>query len=66
MVECLSETKNKTIKSYFVDSLTESIQDMEKFQRMVESTFDMDAVDRGEYFLKPAFDDQLSGTTFSF
>ncbi|KAJ4452329.1 hypothetical protein ANN_03854 [Periplaneta americana] len=47
------------LRSMFVEPLTDSLADMERFQDMVESTLDMEQVDRGEFLVKPSFDDDL-------
>ena len=45
----------------FIDPLVDAMQDMQRFQDMVESTIDMELVDRGEFLIKPTFDDDLQG-----
>lgn len=61
MLQSLREACNKTIQSMFVDKMNESLQDMEKFQCMVESTLDLDLVDQGEFLVKSSFQEELQG-----
>lgn len=49
------------IKAMFIDPLKEHIEEMDKFQQMVEQTIDLDAADQGEFFVKPEFDEDLKG-----
>lgn len=45
----------------FISQLNDQIEDMTKFQEMVESTLDLSLVDRGEFLIKPEFDEELQG-----
>jgi DNA mismatch repair protein MSH2 len=49
----------------FISSLKDLPGDMQHFQQMVESTLDMDLVDRGEFLVKPSFDDDLQGVNIT-
>ncbi|XP_047525278.1 DNA mismatch repair protein Msh2 [Pieris napi] len=57
--QCLSESNSPTIKSSLAEPISELNDDLEKFQQMIEATVDMDAVDRGDFLVKPSFDEQL-------
>lgn len=59
MVSALATANHKTINTYFVDPLNGFLEDMQKFQTMIETTLDMDLVDKGEFLVKPSFDDDL-------
>nr|CAD7573794.1 unnamed protein product [Timema californicum] len=60
LVKCLDTPgQSATLINVLVDPLRELLTDMLKFQEMIESTIDMDLVDRGEFLVKPDFDDDL-------
>lgn len=48
-----------TLRAAIIDPLRDYIGEMEKFQDMIESTLDMDVVDRGEFLVKPSFDENF-------
>ncbi|KDR09158.1 hypothetical protein L798_01274, partial [Zootermopsis nevadensis] len=47
------------LQCMFIEPLMDLLGDMQRFQDMVESTLDMNQVDRGEFLVKPSFDDDL-------
>ena len=49
------------MQALFISQLNDHIEDMGKFQEMIESTLDMSLVDRGEFLIKPEFDEELQG-----
>jgi DNA mismatch repair protein MSH2 len=49
------------VKAMFLDALKEYIEEMDKFQQMVDQTIDLDAADRGDFLVKAEFDDELKG-----
>ncbi|XP_018332037.1 DNA mismatch repair protein Msh2 [Agrilus planipennis] len=59
LVNSLRKCENKYVNAVLADPIAEFLVDMEKFQSMIEQTIDLDLVDRGEYFLKPTFDEKL-------
>nr|CAD7426843.1 unnamed protein product [Timema monikensis] len=60
LVKCLdTPDQSATLINVLVEPLKELLTDMLKFQEMIESTIDMDLVDRGEFLVKPDFDEDL-------
>lgn len=49
------------LNSLVADPLKDLIEDMDKFQQMIEQTLDLDAADRGEFIVKSEFSDALKG-----
>lgn len=53
LLNCLGEADNATIHSSIAEPISELNEDLSKYQQMIETTVDMDAVDRGKIqFLK--------------
>ena len=65
MLEALSNQNNgsphPTLRAAIIDPLRDTIGEMDKFQEMIETTLDMDVVDRGEFLVKPSFDENFQG-----
>lgn len=61
IVSVLRKLENKCVKSVLLDPIGDLLKDMEKFLSMVEQTIDLDVVDRGEFFIKATYDDDLQG-----
>ncbi|KAI8421762.1 hypothetical protein MSG28_009726 [Choristoneura fumiferana] len=59
LLQCLAEANNATVHSSIAEPISELNDDLIKFQQMIESTVDMEAVDKGEFLVNPAFDEQL-------
>ena len=53
------------MKAMIIDPLKEYIEDLDKFQQMVEQTIDLEAADKGDFMVKPDFDDELKGIIYS-
>lgn len=49
------------VKAMFLDPLKQYLEEMDKFQQMAEQTIDLDAADKGDFFVKPEFDEELKG-----
>lgn len=52
------------LKSMIVAPLEECIEDMSKFQQMMDESMDFEAVENKEYLVKPDFNDELKGKAF--
>ncbi|CAK1555301.1 unnamed protein product [Leptosia nina] len=59
LLQCLADANSPTVHSTLSEPISELNDDLEKFQQMIEATVDMEAVDRGDFLVKPSFDDQL-------
>ncbi|XP_026748711.2 DNA mismatch repair protein Msh2 [Galleria mellonella] len=59
LLQCLSETNNATVHSSLSEPISELNEDLNKYQQMIEATIDMDAVERGDFLVKPSFDEEL-------
>ncbi|KAK2578045.1 hypothetical protein KPH14_008462 [Odynerus spinipes] len=60
LIEQLSDASNITaLKAMIIDPLKELIEDMNKFQQMIEQTIDLDAAEKGDFLVRPDFDDEL-------
>ena len=63
ILEQLSNSSDTAaMKALIIDPLKEFIEDLDKFQQMVEQTIDLDAADKGDFMVKPDFDEELKGT----
>lgn len=61
MLREIRKIKDKSVQSALLDPLNDLLLDMAKYQQMVEQVIDFDAVENGEYLVKPSFDDNLKG-----
>ncbi|XP_013173295.1 PREDICTED: DNA mismatch repair protein Msh2 isoform X2 [Papilio xuthus] len=59
LLQCLAQADNATVHAALSEPISELHGDIEKFQQMIETTVDMEAIDRGEYLVKASFDEQL-------
>ncbi|XP_075226942.1 DNA mismatch repair protein spel1 [Lycorma delicatula] len=63
LLEALKNQNDKephpTVKAILIDPIEELLGDMKNFQEMIETTLDMDFVDRGEFLIKSEFDEDL-------
>ncbi|XP_048485352.1 DNA mismatch repair protein Msh2 [Plutella xylostella] len=59
LLTCLSTSEHACVHSLLTQPLAELRGDLHKYQLMMQSTLDMDAVERGDYLVKPSFDEQL-------
>lgn len=58
-METLGNSDNKTLNSLITIPLKELVNDMEKYQSMIEETIDLNLVERGEFLIQSGFDDEL-------
>ncbi|KAK5650302.1 hypothetical protein RI129_001331 [Pyrocoelia pectoralis] len=63
MINVLRKAENSYIKALIIDPICDVLLDLERYQDMIEQTLDLDLVDRGEYFVKPSFNEQLQDLT---
>lgn len=61
LLESLESNSNTTLQALITSPTKELLADTEKLQEMVESTLDLSLVDKGEFLVKPEFDDDLKG-----
>jgi len=62
LLEQLSPEANVTaLKAMIIDPLKELIEDMDKFQQLVEQTIDLDAAEKGDFMVNPGFADDFKG-----
>lgn len=59
LVQTLSSSNNQTMNSVITMPLNELVNDMNKYQAMIEQTIDFNLVDRGEFLIQSGFDDEL-------
>jgi len=58
-VQTLSNSDNKTLNSVITTPLKELVNDMNKYQAMIEETIDLKLVERGEFLIQSGFDEEL-------
>ncbi|XP_020288290.1 DNA mismatch repair protein Msh2 [Pseudomyrmex gracilis] len=56
-----SEANVAALKAMIIDPLKELIEDMDKFQQLVEQTIDLDAAEKGDFMINPGFSDDFKG-----
>lgn len=61
LIEQFSNVNLVALKTMFSDPLTELVNDMDKFQQMVEQTIDLEAAEKGDFLVRSEFDDELKG-----
>jgi len=59
LVQTLSNSNNITLSSIITTPLKEFVNDMNKYQAMIEETIDFNLVERGEFLIQSGFDDEL-------
>ncbi|XP_050447674.1 DNA mismatch repair protein Msh2 isoform X2 [Cataglyphis hispanica] len=60
LLEQLSTEASVTaLKTMIIDPLKELIEDMDKFQQLVEQTIDLDAAEKGDFMVNPGFADDF-------
>ena len=52
---------SSTLDAVFITPFQELINDLSKFQEMIETTVDLEQAGQGEYVIKPDFDEELTG-----
>ncbi|KAF0754140.1 Uncharacterized protein FWK35_00019612, partial [Aphis craccivora] len=59
LVQTLSNSDNTTLNSVITTPLKELVNDMNKYQAMIEETIDLKLIERGEFLIQSGFDDEL-------
>lgn len=59
--QLLPEANVTALKAMIIDPLKELIEDMDKFQQLVEQTIDLDAAEKGDFMVNPGFADDFKG-----
>jgi len=60
LLEQLTSEANVTaLQTMIIDPLKELIEDMDKFQQLVEQTIDLDAAEKGDFMINPGFADDF-------
>nr|XP_050846789.1 DNA mismatch repair protein Msh2 isoform X1 [Vespula vulgaris] len=60
LIQQLSDASDITaLKELIINPLKELVNDMDKFQQMIEQTIDLDAAEKGDFLVRPDFDDEL-------
>jgi len=54
-----SETNVTALQGMIIDPLKELIEDMDKFQQLIEQTIDLDAAEKGDFMINPGFADDF-------
>ncbi|CAH1978326.1 unnamed protein product [Acanthoscelides obtectus] len=60
LIKTLTDMEHECIKSSIADPLKDIAMDMQNYLAMIEQTLDLDLVDRGEFLVKPSYDEDLS------
>lgn len=55
------EANQAALKALIVDPLKELVEDMDKFQQLVEQTIDLDAAEKGDFMVNSGFRDDFKG-----
>lgn len=55
------EANLAALKAMIIDPLKELIEDMDKFQQLVEQTIDLEAAEKGDFMVNPGFADDFKG-----
>ncbi|XP_039452393.1 DNA mismatch repair protein spellchecker 1 [Culex pipiens pallens] len=59
VLRLLESIENTAMRSIVLDPMKDTLGDLKMFKSMVEQILDLTAIERGEYLVKPTFDDQL-------
>jgi DNA mismatch repair protein MSH2 len=61
---CNDQNPHSTLQNVFITCLEEQIEDTSKYTEMIETTLDLNLVDRGEFLIKPDFDEELESKCY--
>lgn len=66
-MEQLSPEENVTaLKTMIIEPLKELMEDMDKFQQLVEQTIDLEAAEKGDFMVNPGFSDDFKSNNLKF
>ena len=63
LISCLQTYEGDSLPALqdnFIKDLQEAQRDLDNFYKMIESTLDMDEVNKGQFLVKPSFDENLA------
>lgn len=63
--DCQNAAHASLVKTGFLDIIDKYVEELARFQELVETTVDLEAADQHEYIIKPDFDDKLKGLVSS-
>jgi DNA mismatch repair protein MSH2 len=60
ILKLLKLLENRAVDATVLDRFSEALQDLKKFEELVEEVLDLESVENGEYLIKAEFDENLN------